>query len=246
MESVPYRNTKLLVKTIPKGTLLFRLAKNVENDFRGVPIDEKTRCIHTNFKVFFYPNPFAAELAFEKYLEEVYDKNTYVYILTKDIKVFYLLNPSPYTRRDKTRKRFFIKRCSTVKRGCMTKELNSYDACFSDTIIKKYPSIVGYIGNVFKDSVAMKKRLYKPENEKYRKYFRFANDFTNVKSVPELAIYPLAERHPKDLLVEEDTPLDNNYKLFKTFNRNDKKSIMNFMDKHTKFDPETFYFTYKE
>jgi len=246
MDSVPYRNTKLLVKTIPKGTLLFRITKDPENDLRGVPVNETTRCITPQFKVFFYPNPFAAELTFEKYLEQDYDKNLYIYILTKPIKVFYLLNPSPHTRRDKTRKRFFIKRCSTAKRGCMPKPLNDYDACFSDTIIKKYPSVVGYIGNVWSDSVSMKKNLFKPENAKYRKYFQFAEDATNVRSVPELAIHPLAERPTKDLLVEENTPLDNSYKMFKKFNRNDKKSIMTFMDKHSKFDPETFYYTYKE
>jgi len=244
MESVPYRNTKLLVKTIPKGTLLFRLTKYPENDTRGVPINETTRCLTPQFKVFFYPNPFAAPLAFEKYLNE-FDKNVYVYILTKDIKVFYLLNPSPYTRRDKTQKRFFIKRCSTVKRGCMPREMNPYDACFSDTIIKKYPGVVGYIGNVWNDSVSMKKNLSKPEKSKYRKYFQYAEDATKVKSVPELAIHPLVERPSKDVLVEENTPLDNSYKLFKKFNRNDEKSIMTFMDKHTKFDPETFYYTYK-
>lgn len=246
MESVSYRNTKLLVKTIPKGTLLFRITKDNKNDLRGVPINETTRCITPQFKVFFYPNPFVAELTFEKYLEQDYDKNLYVYILTKDIKVFYLLKPSVYTRRDKTRKRFFLKRCSTAKQGCMPKPLNDYDACFSDTIIKKYPSVVGYIGNVWSDSVSMKKKLFKPENAKYRKYFQFAEDAVNVKSVPELAIHPLAERSSEDVLVKDDTILDNSYMLLKTFNRNDKKSMMAFMDKYAKFDPETFYYTYKE
>lgn len=246
MDSVPYRNTTLLVKTIPKGTLLFRITRDVENDFRGVPTESGKRCITPHFKVFFYPNPFAAELAFEKYLDQDYDKNTYIYIVTKDIKVFYLLNPSPHTRRDKTRKRFFLTRCSTRKQGCMPRKMNEYDACFSDTIIKKYPTVVGYLGNVWSDSVSMKKNLSKPENVRYKKYFKYAEDATNVKTVPELAIHPLVERPSKDLLVEENTPLNNSYKLFKKFNRNDKKSIMAFMDKHTKFDPETFYYTYKE
>jgi hypothetical protein len=244
METVPYRNTTLIVKTIPKGTLLFRLAKNIENDLRGVPIEDGKRCITPHFKVFFYPNPFAAELAFEKYLDE-FDKNSYVYILTEDIKVFSLLKPSPYTRRDKTRKAFFLKRCSTVKKGCMPRPMNDYDACFSDTIIKKYPTIVGYVANVHSDTISMKRNLGKPQNSKYRKYFQYAEDAANTKSVPELAIYPLAERSTKDVLVGPNDPLQNTYKLFKTFNRNDKKTIMAFMDKHATFDPETFYYTYK-
>jgi hypothetical protein len=244
-DSVPYRKTKLPVKTIPKGTLMFRMTKDTENDTRGVPLEDGTRCLTPHFKVFFYPNPFASELAFQKYLTD-YDKNVYVYILTRDIKVFNLLKPSPYTRRDKTRKRFFLKRCSTVKQGCLTRPLNDYDACFSDTIIKKYPNIVGYIANVWSDSVYMKQNLYKPENIKYKKYFHFASDATNVRSVPEIALYPLAKRSPKDVIVKPDDKLENNYKILKTFNRNDKKSIMTFMEKHTTYDPETFHYVYKE
>lgn len=245
MESVPYRNTQLLVKTIPKGTLLFRLAKDIENDTRGVPIDDNTRCITPHFKVYFYSNPFAAAFAFQKYLSD-YDKNVYVYILTEDIKVFNLIKPSPYARRDKTRKRFFLKRCSTVKKGCLPKKLNEYDACFSDTIIKKYPTIVGYLANVNKDALAMKRALSSSENSKYKKYFHFAEDAVGVKSIPELAIYPLAERSDKDVLVKSDDKLTNTYKLLKTFNRNDKASIISFLDKHTAFDEDTYYYTYKE
>jgi hypothetical protein len=245
MESVPYRNTKLLVKKIPKNTLLFRLTKNFENDTRGVPIGDGKRCIIPHFKVYFYPNPFASELAFKKYLSE-FDDNIYVYILTKDIKVFYFLKPSPITRRDKSRKRFFIKRCSTVKKGCMPRALNEYDACFSDTIIKKYPDIIGYIGNVAADTAAMKSNLHKPENIKLKRYFQYADDSANIKSVPELAIYPLVERSDKNMIVEPEDKLNNAYKLFKKFKRSDRKTITSFMENHTKFDPETFYYTYKE
>lgn len=245
MDSVPYGRKKLLVKTIPKGTLLFRLSKDIENDLRGVPLEDKTRCIAPHFKVFFYANPFASEFAFKQYLSD-YDKNIYVFILTEDIHVFNLLNPSPYTRQDKTRKRFFLKRCSTVKQGCLPKKLNEYDACFSDTIIKKYPNIVGYIANVWSDSVSMKKTLHSSENAKYKKYFNFAEDIAKVKSIPELAIYPLVSRSSKNVIVNSEDKLENSYKLFRKFNRNDKKSIVSFMDNHTTFNPETFYFNYKE
>ena len=57
MEEIPYRNTKILIQTIPKGTLIFRAAEAVENDLRGVPLGDGTRCIIPNFNVFFYPNP---------------------------------------------------------------------------------------------------------------------------------------------------------------------------------------------
>jgi hypothetical protein len=127
----------------------------------------------------------------------------------------------------------------------MPKRMNDYDACFSDTIIQKYPNVVGMLANVNKDAIAMKRTLNKSENSKYSKYFKFAEDVYGVRSIPELAIYPLAERSTKDVLVKPGDTLDNTYKLFKTFSRSDKKSITNFLDTHTKFDPSTFYYTYK-
>ena len=51
---VPYRNTKLLVKIIPKGTVLFRITDTPENDLRGIPVDGK-RCVTPTFNVFFHP-----------------------------------------------------------------------------------------------------------------------------------------------------------------------------------------------
>ena len=56
METIPYRRSKLLVKTIPKGTLLFRILKNQKNDMRGVPIENDQRCLTPNFNVYFYPS----------------------------------------------------------------------------------------------------------------------------------------------------------------------------------------------
>jgi hypothetical protein len=91
----------------------------------------------------------------------------------------------------------------------------------------------------------MKQNLNKPENLKYKKYFHFASDATNVKSVPELALYPLANRSPKNVIVKSDDTLENNYKILKTFNRNDKKSIMTFMENHTKYDEDTYFYVYK-
>lgn len=245
METIPYRNTRLIVKTIPKGTLLFRILKNPENDFRGVPLEDGTRCIVPTFNVYFYPNPFAGEITFQKYLKKDYDWNVYAYILTKDIKLISLISPSKYTRFDKSRKRIFIKRCSTVKKGCLPRQQNSYDACFSKSIIEKYPEIVGYIGISIPDSRLLKKGLGNPKNAEFIKYFNFTIDHVGTTGVPEIAMYPLTKRSSTDIIVHKDDKLENNYKILKVFHRNDKKAIMSFMDKHAVFDPETFYFTYK-
>lgn len=241
METIPYRNTKIPIKVIPKGTLLFRILKNQENDMKGVPIENKKRCLTSNFNVYFYPNPFAAELAFEKYLSD-YDSNVYVYILNKDIKVISLLNPSKFSRADKHKKGTFIKRCSTVRQGCLTRKQNEYDLCLSDTIIKKFPEIVGTIGVVRSDAKAMKRNLEKPKNSTIRRVFKYAEDSLGTKAVPELSIHPLVLRPSGDVISEEDTVHETNYTLLTKFNRNDKKSLLNFMDTKAKFNPETFYF----
>ena len=241
METIPYRRSKLIVKTIPKGTLLFRLLKNQENDMRGVPIADGMRCLTPNFNVYFYPNPFAAEIAFESYLHE-FDEKIYVYILNKDIKVISLINPSQYSRGDKYRKNFFITRCSTRKQGCLPRPQRQYDACFSDTIVKKFPEIVGTIAIARKDSLSIKKKLVQQKNATVRRFFKnTAEDVLGTKGVPELAIHPLVLRPPKDVITKEGDILETNYRLLTKFNRNDRKSIINFMDTKTVYDPDTFY-----
>ncbi|NDB83017.1 MAG: hypothetical protein EB127_09810, partial [Alphaproteobacteria bacterium] len=97
MEEIPYRNTKLLLQTIPKGTLLFRLVKRPLDDTRGVPLDDGTRCIIPNYNVFFYPNPFVVKLTIGKWIKnEDVGHYIYVYTLTNDIKVLKLIKPSKY------------------------------------------------------------------------------------------------------------------------------------------------------
>lgn len=245
METIPYRRSKLIVKTIPKGTLLFRILKNQKNDMRGIPIENDQRCLTPNFNVYFYPNPFASQLAFEKYLDKDYDPYVYVYILNKDIKVISLINPSKYSRADKYRKGIFIKRCSTVKKGCLPRNYNSYDACLSDTIIKKFPEIVGTIAVVQKDARLLKIGLSKPKNATMRRFFKNAEDRLGTKTIPELSLHPLILRPSKDVITKEGDPLENNYRVIGKFDRRDQKSIMNFMDTKTVYNPDTFYYMLK-
>lgn len=245
METIPYRRSNLIVKTIPKGTLLFRILKNQENDMRGVPIENDQRCLTPNFNVYFYPNPFASELVFEKYLDKDFDSYVYVYILNKDIKVISLINPSKYSRADKYRKGIFIKRCSTVKKGCLPRNYNTYDVCLSDTIIKKFPEVVGTIAVSRKDGEIAKKRLLRPKNVTMRRFFKNAEDRFGTKTIPELSLHPLVLRPSKDVITKEGDPLENNYSLLRKFDRRDKKSIINFMDTKTVYNPDTFFYMLK-
>jgi hypothetical protein len=110
MDTVSYRNSKILVKTIPKGTILFRLVKSTNNDeTRGIRIGDDERCIIPNHNVFFYPNPFAARVGLN-----TWSKNSNImlaFILDRDVKVIWLLKPSKFSRITKNTKRNFIKRC---------------------------------------------------------------------------------------------------------------------------------------
>jgi hypothetical protein len=243
---IPYRNTKIQLKTIPKGTLLFRLVKNQKDDLRGVPLDDGTRCMIPNYNVFFYPNPFAVKKILGKYIDdENLGKTVYVYQLTQDIKVIHLLKPSKHYRELKGTKRNFIKRCSTVPKGCMPNSLASYDPCLSDTIVKKFPDVVGMMGIPARDSRELKRSL-KKTSKKVSSYFKLASDSFGLTGIPELVLHPLTKRPSKQVIVHDDDILENNYKLLTKFNINDEQKMIQFMDRHTTYNPETFFYSYTE
>ena len=242
MEEIPYRNTKLLVQTIPKGTLLFRLTK--DPDTRGVPLKDGTRCIIPNFNVYFYPTPFVMKHAAGKYQAQLMKgKKMYAYVLTKDVKVIRLLLPSKYARQHKGTKRNFIKRCSNVPKGCMPNELNFRDPCLSDTIVEKYPEIVGMMGVAVYDAYVVNKSLSHKRTKKVRRFFSLATDAEGTTGIPELVLHPLHKRPSKQIIVNPTDKLEMNYKLIKPLSFNESE-LINFMDKHATFNPETLYYTY--
>jgi hypothetical protein len=246
MEEIPYRNTKLLIQTIPKGTLLFRLVKQSKDDLRGVPLADGTRCIIPNYNVFFYPNPFAIKLALSKWLEkEDLGKTVHVYTLTNDVRVIKLLKPSKYSRAHKSTKRTFIKRCSLVPKGCMPNSLKDYDPCLSDSIVKKYPDVVGIIGIPLRDANELKKTL-KKTSKKVKTFLKFAEDSVGVKGIPELVLHPLTKRPSSDIIVKDSDTLENNYKLLTKLNLNNEAKMVEFMDKYAKYNAETFFYNYTE
>ena len=243
MEEIPYRNTKILIQTIPKGTLIFRAAEAVENDLRGVPLGDGTRCIIPNFNVFFYPNPFAASRSIGKWLKK--SMKMYVYTLKNDIRVVKLLNPSKYSRTTKSTKRNFIKRCSRVPKGCMPNNLSEWDPCFSDTIVKNYPDVVGMLAIAYSDSVRLKKSL-KKTSKNVSKFFKMTSDARGTTGLPELVLHPLTKRPPSEIIVKDTDTLENNYKLLTKFDLNNEAKMIQFMDKHATYDPDTLFYTYTE
>ena len=246
MEEIPYRNTKLLLQTIPKGTLLFRLVKRPLDDTRGVPLDDGTRCIIPNYNVFFYPNPFVVKLTIGKWIKnEDVGHYIYVYTLTNDIKVLKLIKPSKYSRGHKGTKRNFIKTCSTVPKGCMPQSLSTYDPCLSDTVISKYPEVVGIMGIPAADSRNLRKSL-KKTSKRIKNLFKLTEDSAGNKGIPELVLHPLVKRPSQQLIVKDTDVLENNYKLLTKIDINNEAKLLKFMDKHATYNPDTFYYNYTE
>jgi hypothetical protein len=241
METIPYRNTKLEIKTIPKDTLLFRMVQNPTDDLRGMSIGDGKRCLTPNYNVFFYPNPFAGPFAFEKY-PEYKNMTMYIYKLKNDVKVLWLLNPSKYSRRDKNRKRIFIKSCQTVKKGCLPRTGSAFDPCLSDTMIKKYPDVVGIMSIAWEDNYYINNKLRK--TQKLKKYFKNANDSRGRPGIPELILHPLKQRPQKDLITVDSDPLEQNYEKIGKYPQNDS-ALRQFMDKHAEYNPNSYFFTYR-
>jgi len=239
MESVPYRNTQIPIKIIPKGTLLFRIVENPDDDLRGVKLDDGTRCLTPNYNVFFYPNPFMGNYALDTHLQ-VGQQTMYVYKLKKDIKVISLINPSKYSRRTKNEKGTFIKRCSTVKQGCLPKKGSVYDPCLSDTMLKNYPDIVGVISIAMEDN----KRASRRVTQKLKKYFKKSTDSRGFSGVPELMIHPLIKRPSSDVITRDTDILENNYEQIGKFSRFNIQHAEKFMKDHATYDQNTFFYTY--
>jgi hypothetical protein len=241
MQTIKYRNTELLIQTIPKNTVLFRIPRHIEDDFKGVKLPDGTRCLTPNYNVYFHPNPFAGTLALQGFLNNSLDK-VFVYRLVRDVKVIWLLNPSPYYRGTKNAKSMFIKRCSTVKKGCLPRAGRDFDPCVSDTIIEKYPDVVGMMAISYGDNKIIKEKLKK--TAKLHKYFKMAKDSKKRTGIPELVLHPLAKRPQEDIISTDSDVFDYNYEVLKEFNKNDIPKLMSFMEKHTKYNPETFFYTY--
>ena len=249
METVPYKHTELLVKTIPKGTLLFRLTKSSKTDVRGVMKEDGTRCILPNHNVFFYPNPFVGKYALSEFVKSKDFPEITVFILNHDVKVFWLLDPSKYSRKDKNRKRFFMKRCSTVKQGCVDKKrvqgLHApYNPCLSDTIIKKYPNIVGMMGIAFGDAERVN-TAFRNKTVRNKQYYNFAKDSSGTQSIPELILHPLSQRNQTPLIVKSGDRLNGNYSELIRLPTQDESVLADFMEKHAVYNPDTYTYLFK-
>ena len=62
-----FGKTKVPLIELPEGTLLFRVVPDKSTDFTGVKVEDGSYCIPPQYNVFFYFDPFTAEI-FPEYL----------------------------------------------------------------------------------------------------------------------------------------------------------------------------------
>ena len=233
---IKYRNKDIPILTLKKGTLLFRFSKNPLSDLRGIPIDSEHTCLNSNYNVFFHPNPFVGKSMLRQF-KDVEKIN--IYKTLADLHLIMLIKPSQFTRGHRNSKRNFIKNCSDTRKGCFERKFKSSDPCLSDTIIKKYPHITGMIGFAIKDSMKLNISMGKGfPSRANMKYMHFVEDMNGVKSIPEIILYPLKTRNPKDLIINNSEKLDQAYELISEFPY-DVVKLREFMDK-AKYNPETY------
>ena len=185
---------------IPKGTLLFRSTNSVADltkDFAGLPKENNEYCLFPNFNVFFYPYPFVSE-SVKKY------DYTCLFILNNDVKLINLIQPSPFTRKDRLDSKGGIISCDKVDfKGCTTYG-KVYDPCIDFEKIKDN-KIVGMIAIAQEDAKTLKKLLSDIDNNNdnnskrthrdiyYNSYYKLYKDARHLIGVPEIILYPRKE-----------------------------------------------------
>ena len=220
--------------TLPKNTLLFRVVKDPLTDFVG-PLIKDEHCLPKHYNVFFYTDPFVAEI-FPEYLGDI--KEVQVYKTTKDVKILSLVNPSKHTRMDRIRSSFLVS-CNKHK-GCI--EGRKYDACFSDSFLKSNPDVLGWIG-VQKDDGTKLKEMLKTSLSDVSSYIHLLTDSHKHNAPPEIALYPLQERqdelkisNPKEWMKKKKF----NYKKVISLER-DHQVLKDYLDKHAKLEDYLYH-----
>ena len=193
--------------TIPKGTLLFRSTNSVSDltkDFAGLPQSGNSYCLFPNFNVFFYPYPFVSE-SVKKY------DYTCIFVLKKDVKLINLIQPSPYTRKDRLEGKGGVVSCDKVDfKGCTTYG-KDYDPCINFEKVND-KNIVGILAIAHEDAKTLKKLLSDISNNNnnnnnnnnktrkqlhrdvyYNTYYKLYKDARQIIGVPEIILYPRKE-----------------------------------------------------
>lgn len=237
----PFDERSIIV--LPKGTLLFRVVEDPKTDFIGVPYNKRRHCIASSLNIFFYFSPFIVD-GIPKWYKTFQD--IHVYVTTRDIKILSLINRSIYNRGSKIIGSI-LTTCDTIKSRCV--KGRAYDPCFTNTFLKKYPDVMGWVGITKNDSKLFKesKLLSDPT---MKQFVHLATDSRGVSGPPEIALYPTARRYMEDVIIDDPDKWmkeqEFNYEYIFTFKR-DKKRLLSFMKNHSKRNPNNnFSFVYND
>jgi hypothetical protein len=230
---VHYGKTKIPTITIPKGTLLFRSTLNQASDYEGVD-----NCIPPQYNVFFYYSPFVVD-GIPEWYESI--PNMHIYVASHDLEIVSLISPSKFTRMTRLKKKQFMIPCNKTRKSCLKPRV--YDPCFRETFLEKHPEILGWTAIGKNDITAFKSSVKQGVLGDKVKYVHYVQDDRKLKGPPELAIYPLKERHMTDIQPPKDKSLFN-YELIKTVSRSGNDLEM-FMKNHAVQVPGKWYYTYR-
>jgi hypothetical protein len=242
METVKYRNQNLPIRILPKGTLLFRSSVHPKDDIQGIPLKDGTRCVTPHYNVYFYPNPFMVEWTLGMF-PDFKPTQTHVYKLTRDVKMLSLVEPSSFSRLVKNKKRSFLKRCSKTRKGCLPRTDRGYNPCFSDTMIRKYPDLVGTISIPAGDAVRYNKGK-RSRTHRIKTYLHEMKDSTGMEMPPEIQLHPFAKRPTGNVILKDEIP-ETNYERIQSFSRKDTKGMEEFMEKYTQLNEATGFYELK-
>lgn len=230
---VKYGKQTIPTMIIPKGTLLFRGVMYPETDYNGV-----NNCISPHYNVFFYFSPFVLD-GISGWYDNI--EQMQVYVASQDLKVASLLSPSKFTRKTRLTKKQFMVPCNKTRKSCITGRV--YDPCFRDSFMEKHPSLVGWTAIGHADIRDFKKTAESGKLGDKLKFVPFAKDARDLEGPPELALYPLKERHMEDIEPPKDKDLFN-YEHVASFARKGD-SLLNFMEKHAVKVRGKWYYMYK-
>jgi hypothetical protein len=228
---------------LPIDTLIFRVVPDKSTDFTGVKVEDGSYCIPPQYNVFFYFDPFTAEI-FPEYLGTI--PTIEVYKLKHPVKVVSMISPSNLTKAQRLTGKSVVKSCNKTRRSCLKGK--EYDACLSETFIAKYPDIVGWVGIGRSDSNRLLKELKSGVLEDKKDFIHLVRDNRGVKGSPELALYPLTERQINDINIDNPSEWmknqDFNFEHVTTLNRN-KDTLINFLNNNATHVKGKWYYTYK-
>ncbi len=205
-----FKNEKVNVTTIPKGTVLFKgynETKQILSDYTGwYKTGEKYSYVWPNFNVFFYPYPFVVD---EIDIVERSKITMVTYVLQNDVKVILGVLPSANMRDDRHNSNY-LKSCNTIN---VSKHFEGlyYDPCFNPEFMEQNSDIIGSLFLSGTDSNAH--TTITGKNVKLLKYRHFFQDKVNHIGVPEVILYPFKKRHFEEIQFERSS--NNLYDIIK-------------------------------